>query len=288
MLKTQNPLLESAIQKIFNEVLTSGKYPELWNIGSITSIFKSGDIYDPNNFRGITITSSLGKLFNRILNKRLENYREINSQGCVEQNAYKKNCRTTDHMFVLKTIIDKYNKKNKPIYACFIDMKKAFDSVLHQAILYKLLKSGVKGQLYNIIKDMYENTRLAVKVGSDCRTEFFPSHIGIRQGDNLSPNLFKILLDDLPDNLNQTECNPIEINNRKLNCLLYADDIVLLSESPNGLQKAIDLTELYGSELGLEINIKKTKSMVFSKKGNISKHKFTIKMNNLEEVKTYL
>ena len=61
-------------------------------------------------------------------------------------------------------------------------------------------------------------------------------------------------------------CNPVNLNNRKLNCLLYADDIVLLSETPEGLQKTIDLTEKYGENLGLEINIKKTNTMVFFQK----------------------
>ena len=123
---------------------------------------------------------------------------------------------------------------------------------------------------------MYQNTKLSVKLDSNSRTDFFKSHIGIRQGDNLSPNLFKILLDDLPKALKLPECKAVSLNNRDLNCLMYADDIVLLSETPTGLQKVLDITESYAANLGLEINIKKTKSMVFSKKGNLSKNEFTI------------
>jgi hypothetical protein len=134
---------------------------------------------------------------------------------------------------------------------------------------------------------MYENTKLAVKISGDKRTEFFSSHIGIRQGDNLSPNLFKLLLDDLPKELNNAHCNPVMLNNKKVNCLLYADDIVLISESPEGLQTAIDITEQYGSNLGLEINTKKTKIMTFSCTGRKSIDTYTVNNNHIEEVQSY-
>ena len=77
------------------------------------------------------------------------------------------------------------------------------------------------------------------------------------------------------------------MNENKVNCLLYADDIVLLSETPQGLQKTIDLTEKYGGDLGLELNSKKTKSMVFTKSGKLSKNIFTVNKGELEEVKNY-
>jgi len=94
--------------------------------------------------------------------------------------------RTTDHMFVLKTLIDKYVERNsKPLYACFVDFKSAFDTVWHQGLLYKLKAAGVGTKFYNIIQNMYSKTEVCVKI-DNYRTDFFKSKLGVKQGDNLS------------------------------------------------------------------------------------------------------
>ncbi len=81
--------------------------------------------------------------------------------------------RTTDHIFTLHTLIDKYINQNKTkIFACFVDFQKAFDSIWHEGLLSKLLESGIGGNIYNIIKTMYSNNQCAIKIGNK-RTEFF-------------------------------------------------------------------------------------------------------------------
>jgi hypothetical protein len=190
MIKVGERPLINVLIKLFNKVLTCGIYPMEWGEGIITSIFKGGCVDETNNYRGITITSCLGKLFNSIMNCRLDSFTKENRLGCKEQIAYEKGARTTDHIFVLQTLTQKYLSENKKIFACFVDMKKAFDSVLHNAILYKLFKANINGNFFKIIETMYEKTRLSVKVSSSDRTESFPCGAGIRQGDNLSPNLF--------------------------------------------------------------------------------------------------
>ena len=100
-----------------------------------------------------------------------------------------KGCRTTNHMFVLKTLIDKYVERNsKPLYACFVDFKSAFNTVWHQGLLYKLKAAGVGIKFYNIIQNtcMYSKTEVYVKIDS-YRTDFFKSRLGVKQGDNLNP-----------------------------------------------------------------------------------------------------
>ena len=97
---------------------------------------------------------------------------------------------------------------------------------------------------YNVIKDMYAKTKLCVKVDSTHITDFFSSDIGVRQGDNLSPNLFKLFINDLPEIFDDS-CSPILLNNLKVNCLMYADDVILLSENAQGLQSCLDKLKLY-------------------------------------------
>ena len=90
-------------------------------------------------------------------------------------------------MFVVKCIVDYYFSKGSKVYTCFVDFQKAFDSILHTAILIKLLKLDIHGLFYNTIKSMYLQSTLCVKV-NDKITKTFKSLVGVRQGDVLSPN----------------------------------------------------------------------------------------------------
>ena len=198
----QNYILPS-LKLLFNKVLTYGIYPKNWAHGYISPIFKSGSNNDPNNYRGITVAGCLGKLFNTILNSRLDNFLLQNKLINNCQIGFCKNSRTSDHMFVVKCIIDYYFSKGSKVYTCFVDFQKAFDSVLHTAILLKLLELDIHGLFYNVIKSIYLQSTLCVKV-NDKNTNTFKSLVGVRQGDVLSPNLFKIFINDLPSYLSSS------------------------------------------------------------------------------------
>ena len=132
MLKYEESLLLPGILKIFNSVLQLGIYPTEWKMGYLNPIHKSGVRTDPSSYRRITIMSCLGKLFNSVLNTKLNEYLTENNVISKMQVGFQKKARTTDHMFVLRTLIEKYTKQNKAkLFTCFIDFKKAFDSVLH-------------------------------------------------------------------------------------------------------------------------------------------------------------
>jgi hypothetical protein len=134
-------------------------------------------------------------VFTKILNSRLEIFCLKRKIICAEQIGFAKEKRTSDHMFVLKCLIDKYTQQgSKRLYTCFIDFKKAFDKVWHEGLFYKLRNIGVSDLYYNVIKNMYSNTQLSVKVDHNSITDNFSSNIGVRQGDNLSPNLFKLYI----------------------------------------------------------------------------------------------
>ena len=139
---------------------------------------------------------------------------------------------------------------------------------------------GIGDLFYNIIKNMYNNTELCVKTDKDTMTENFTSNIGYQQGDNLSPTLFKIFINDLIDSFDES-CKPAILNTLKLNCLLYADDLVLMSETADGLQMCIDKLYNYCTKWGLQINIKKTKSVVFNNTGKLHDKIFNVNNGTL-------
>jgi hypothetical protein len=119
--------------------------------------------------------------------------------------GFTRKARTSDHMFILKCIIDQYCKtKDGRVFACFVDFPKAFDKVIHTGIKLKLLEIGVSSRFYNIIKNMYSYSTSCGKI-NDKLIECYTTKLRVKQGENLSPNLFKIVINDLPSDLSNTK-----------------------------------------------------------------------------------
>jgi len=140
MIKYGHNVLIKPITKLFNLVLNSQYFPQEWSKGRIISIHKKGDANNPSNYRGITISSCVGKLFNAVLNNRLCKFLDDKNVICDEQSGFRKKHRTTDHMFILKNIVDKYKREKKPLFIAFIDFKQAFDTIQHQTLFHRLIK----------------------------------------------------------------------------------------------------------------------------------------------------
>ena len=286
MLKAGQSRLLAPLCKLFNGILTSGRYPSQWASGRIMSLHKKGDVSDPANYRGITMSSCLGKLFNSILNSRLYAFMEKNNIIPQEQIGFKRNHRTADHIFILKNLLESYKKKRKQLFLCFVDFKQAFDTVWHIGLLYKMAESGISSGMFRIIKDMYSKINICIQSGHSV-SPFFSSIIGVRQGDNLSPTLFNLFLRDLPGELG-TNCLPVIYGDMKLACLLYADDLVLLSESAQGLQQLLDRLESYSNLWALEVNTSKTKTLYIGpKRPSASSIECTYNAMRIEEVESF-
>ena len=187
-------------------------------------IHKSGSQDDPNNYRGICISSCLGKFFTLIMNKRLNDFLENNKIINKSQIGFRKNCRTADHLLVLKTLIDVYKMKRKRIFACFVDFRKAYDSVWREGLLFKLITNGCSKRFMRIMLSMYSSVNASVKLHQGI-TPSFKSSVGVKQGCNLSPTLFNIFINDISD-LFDSSCAPVKFGITDMNCLLYADDLV--------------------------------------------------------------
>ena len=286
MLKVSQSYMQDCLLKLFNAILLSGIYPSNWSESYITPIFKSDNPQNPENYRGIAINNSLGKLFNTILYNRLDKFLSDNNIINKTQIGFSKKARTSDHIFVLKCLIEKYVKRGKgKLYVCFVDFRKAFDKVIHIGILYKLLQHTNNGIFYNILKSMYSNDKVCVKV-EDKITDFFRYNVGVRQGDVLSPTLFKLFINDLPDILSNNY-DDVNLNDEKIPCLLYADDLVLISDSKEGLQKRLDTLCTFCKDWCMEINVKKTKIIIFNRSGRLLNENFNVGNNSIECVKQY-
>lgn len=144
------------------------------------------------------------------------------------------------------------------LYAFFVDFKAAFDTINRNALLYKLSKLGLSTKMVNIIKAIYRCTKAAVWNGNEV-SDLFDVNKGVRQGCLLSPLLFSLYMNDLHDELP----GGVSVGDIHVKILLYADDIVLLSEDRTSLQAMIDKLAEYCKVWSLTVNLTKSKVMIF-------------------------
>ena len=263
MFKASNVEMLELYRALFNKIITEEKYPKSWNTSHTQLIYKDGARDDPSNYRGISLTSNMSKLFNSILYTKLETYLEDNKIIRPEQGGFRKNYRTADHIFVLQTIIEKYITKGQKIYGCFVDLKKAYDSVWRKGLIHKINQIGLGGKIGNIISEMYKETHTSLIYKDRILPKIHTSK-GVKQGDNLSPLLFNIYINDLPESIEKGDTRPVQLHNGSINSLMWADDLVVLSETDKGLQQCINNLYEFSQTW---INIKKTKAMTFNKTG---------------------
>ena len=185
-------------------------------------------------------------------------------------------------------MLQKYcHRANKRLYGCFVDFSKAFDSVPRNILLNKLKNHGINGNIFDIIQKIYLEDTVSIKIGNQ-HSPSFKTNKGVRQGCVLSPLLFNIFLADLPPILDSSNENVKIDADNKISCLLWADDILILSESENGLQTKLNALEKYCDTNKLSVNTKKTQCMIFNKTGRLLKnHKFVYKDSPLECVREY-
>jgi exonuclease III len=274
--------------RLFNHIFITGLYPDQWRQNILVPLHKKGAKNNPENYRGIALGSCLSKVFCTILNKRLNKFLHENDILPENQIGFRKGYRTTDHIFVLKTLIDKYTKKlGKSLYACFVDFKAAYDTIWRDGLIYKLIEVGIGKYFLKVIQNMYANVSYCIKSESGGLTPTIPSSRGLKQGGVLSPTLFNIYLYDLPTNLLDALSSPVWLDNKQVNCLMYADDLVLLSESKEGLQHSLNRLETYCTKWGLTVNLSKTKVIVFNKGGKTFKNILLYNNTVVEVVRSY-
>lgn len=264
MLKIGAKQLTKPLTRIFNKIIEIGKIPEQWYKSDIILLYKKGDPLDIANYRPISLLSVVYKLFTSILQDKIAPHIE-NTQP-VEQAGFRTGFSTMDHIHTLGQIIEKHKEFNKGIYICFIDYSKAFDSINHNFIWKALHECNVNPKIMTILKNIYRNSVSRVKL--ETRGDEIKVERGVRQGDPLSPKLFIAVLQYIFSKLNW-DSEGIQINNKRLSHLRFADDIVVFAETYQKLQNMINQLNEESKLVGLHMNLGKTKIMTNSKKGKV-------------------
>ena len=218
-----------------------------------------------DDHRGIAVGSALAKLYSIILLRRLNKWAEENGMRAKGQAGFRNGRGTIDNAFVLNHLVEKYRIQKKPLYAAFIDFRKAYDSIDRSRLWDCLRGMGIHGRILDSLIEMYKEVTMAVRVKGELGPEF-QANMGVKQGDPLSPLLFGLFIDRiekvyaniLPEVGIQMGCMLVQV-------LLYADDLVLLAESPAQLQSMLDLLQNFCACNSLTVNVKKSEVVVFNK-----------------------
>ena len=155
MLKEGQSVISPFLVSLFNKILETQYYLEEWSIGIVTPLHKMGELGNPNNYRGITLNSCISKLFTRLLSNGLTEVIENKNLLKHNQIGFRKGFCIADHVLTVKTLIDKYLSQNKKLYLCFVDFKKAHDTVWRIGSLSKLQNYRISNRFINLLYSMY-------------------------------------------------------------------------------------------------------------------------------------
>ena len=196
--------------------------------------------------------------------------------------------RTSDALIILCNLIDYYcHKGKKYFYGCFVDFSKAFDSIPRHNLFEKLLKYDISGKFYDCLANLYRNDKACVKISQNLSSTFSVNP-GVKQGCTLSPLLFNINMADLRNILELEDNEPSQIlPNKPCSCLIWADDVLILSESEQALQNMLNNLHNFSEINGLKVNLDKTRIMIFNKSGRHIRKRFLHGGTSVETTREY-
>ena len=244
---------------LFNSMLRHSFVPNDFRFGLIRPVLKDkhGDITSTDMYRPITLTPVMSKLFESVL---LQLYGDFLKSDNL-QFGFKKETGCCHALFTFTESVKHFVNKGSKVHCTLLDASKAFDKVLLNGLYLKLIERGAPFSFIRILRALYSGLQCAV-VWNGIVGHRFDVKCGVRQGGVLSPYLFSVYVDDLIKELRQSG-HGIYVGTVFVGCILYADDIVLLSGSCYGLQKMTDLCINYGDRFGMRFNPSKSQTTVF-------------------------
>lgn len=259
MLKEGCDVLSKPLCRLFNLSWSYGVVPQSWRDADVIALYKgSGGLEDCDNYRPISLTSTLARTFERLIYPRL--YSVVNPRLSVWQSGFRRQRSTLDQIAAIVERIRLSFSKRQHLPVVFLDIKKAFDRVWHDGLLYKLfVHFRVAGRCWSWIRAFLTGRRLRVRAsGHLSGWRDVPN--GVPQGSVLAPLLFLVFINDLAVQLEESECDPP----------LFADDTAILPAlhvSPDRhqivMQNGLDVTWLWSRKWRVEWGFKKCALVVF-------------------------
>ena len=260
------------LTELFNSMLRHSFVPKQFQSGFMVPIVKDnhGNLADINNYRGITISPIISKVFEHVMKEIFFDHLTTSQH----QYGFKRDNSTVHALHCLRETVNFYVNHGSRVYCSFLDASKAFDRLVHAGLFLKLIRRNIPLVFLEIIMSWYGNLRCRVK-WDDSFSDYFSILAGVRQGGILSPDFYSIYVDDLLLRL-QNAKKGCYFHNVFAAALFYADDMAILSPSIKGLEYLLHICEEYCAEWDICLNAKKSRILYFGKRTTIS---YVLKLN---------
>jgi exonuclease III len=247
---------------------------------------------DINSYRGISLSSIINKILERIILNRLKPWLRSNNFPPPQQQSGAEACSSVTLSYVAQESINVFRNQGSKLYACFLDIEKAFDCVWWSGLLHKISEIGIKGHLWLLFREWLIDSSCTVMING-AYSNPVPITRSIKQGGLLSMLLFCISYHDVHTDVIKPPAQGIRLYNMDMSSLTYADDTLLLAATARDLQNMIDNIHAYGAKWRIKFSPSKTVCMVFGETAqrhhtNKSTRSWHLGQDHLQEVDEFV
>ena len=280
--------------ELLNTVLNSGKIPDIWKLDRLSILLKRKPVTDMKNYRPIGIQSCLFKLLDALVCERIQ--KVVEPLLRPEQGGFRKNRSTSEQLMILRIIILHYKYVlNKDLYLLILDFTTAYDTVWQDGCLLKLYEFGINGPVWHLLDNFYHERKSSVSV-NNVQSDVFDIERGLIEGGNSSPVSFNVYINDLIGKLHDLNVG-IKLGSISLSSLGFADDLIALSESTNGIQLQWNCCAEWSFDNGLKFSSSKldlrvssnslTESLLIKNNVKLNLQSFGYEDNNYTDIVKY-
>lgn len=270
----------------FNHILQTNDAPRWLTTGTThllrKSLEKPGS--DPSNYRPITCLNTTWKLLTSIITKTITNHLKDNNLIAEEQKGNKSETKgTKDHLLMDKTTVKDAKRRKTNLSMCWIDYKKAFDSVPHSWIIETLKMHKINDKIIELIRTSMGNWNTTLKINNKTVHET-DIRRGIFQGDSMSPLLFCLALNPLSYLLKRTNKGYNFKEGSQINHLMYMDDIKLFAKNPTDMNRLVQTTQIFSQDIGMSFGYDKCATVNMQRGKLHKKAGIQLEEGNIEEL----
>jgi hypothetical protein len=250
ILKYGGKWMRESVYQVCRKLFSEEEIPAAWLRAIKVPIKKKGSGEEFGHYRGITLLSVVGKVYTMVLERRMRLMLETKRKLGEGQFGFRKGRSTVDAIFIVD---EKVKRAKGKVYLGFLDIEKADPSVWREGMWFKLKEAGITGRMWRVVNNFYKQCEVAVRVNGELQ-EWYEEMVGLREGCVMSPLLFAVYIAGLPEE--------IERRVKGVTVLLFADDVIIIAETREGLQKALSIAYEYSRKWRFVFNVGIEKSAV--------------------------
>ena len=260
LIKILNNENREKLANLLSMLYSENLVPTQWKSGMVTSIYKGkGQRGHPKNDRGITISSNILKIMEKIVKNKISDKIFISEY----QGGGRKNIGTRDHIVVLSSLIEKHKKNKVPLHMVFLDVEKAFDKAWFDGILHLLMERGLDQKNTSYLKELNRGYHVSIKTPHGVTKPVSCEDV-LKQGSVLSPIQFGISTDEIANQLEKADLGAV-LGGRKIPCTLWVDDIQCANLNYCDAQKSVDIISDTADKYKTKFGMNKTNHVIIGK-----------------------